>query len=391
MHVAIVGHTAALSGGELALTRLLPHLTSFDLRVTVVLAEHGPVEEAARRGGAAVVVLPLAGEVRDRSRAQTSSLRGNLSVLLPTLKYVISLRRWLKGNAVDVVHTNTLKAALYGGLAGRAAGLPVLWHIRDRIADDYLPARTVQLVRALSRILPHRIAVNSAATAATLPAQVQGRVQLVPDCVDPPAGVLVSREAGPRGGSFTIGMMGRLSPWKGQDIALEAFARAFADQPDVRLVLVGSAMFGEDDYHARLLTRVAELGLGERVVFRGFQPDVWAEYASFDVAVHASVVAEPFGQVVIEAMAAGIPVVASNAGGPAEVITAGQDGLLVTPGDVEALSAALVTLRQRPELRALLAAHGRVTAARYSPAATVAALRDAYATLTKQPVPAAAV
>lgn len=377
MHVAILGHTAALSGGELALVRLLPHLLAPDLKVTVLLAESGPAVEAVRSSGADVVVLPLPEEVRTRSREQTRSLRGNLAVLPSTARYVNTLRRWLRQNAVDVVHTNTLKAAIYGGLAGRASELPVLWHIRDRIADDYLPAATVRVVRTLSRVLPHGIAVNSAATAATLPPQVQARVRLVPDCVDPPAVAPPRSRSGD--GTVTIGMMGRLSPWKGQDVALEAFARVFAIDRRARLVFVGSPMFGEDAYLERLRARTVELGLNDCVVFRGFRPYVWSEYASFDVAVHASVVPEPFGQVVIEAMAAGVPVVASNAGGPSEVIQNGQDGLLVEPGDVPGLAAALARLLGDPELRHRLAQTARDTAARYSPAATVAALRDAYA------------
>ncbi len=94
-----------------------------------------------------------------------------------------------------------------------------------------------------------------------------------------------------------------------------------------------------------------ELGLADRVSFRGFAEDVHAELARLDVLVHASTVPEPLGQVVLEGMAAGLPVVAADAGGPAEIIDDGVDGLLYPPGDEAALAERLRRLADDRELR----------------------------------------
>ena len=110
-------------------------------------------------------------------------------------------------------------------------------------------------------------------------------------------------------------------------------------------------MFGEDDYEAELKRLGQELGLDDRVTFVGFTRDIDRELAGFDMLVHASVVAEPFGQVVVEGMAAGLAVIATAAGGPMEIITPDVDGVLVAPGDVDELAAALVTLADDPALR----------------------------------------
>ena len=113
------------------------------------------------------------------------------------------------------------------------------------------------------------------------------------------------------GGPLTFGMVGRIAPWKGQDVFLGAFAHAFG-QGDERAVIVGGALFGEDDC-ARELSRLADaLGVGNRVEFRGHRPNVWDELSRIDVLVHASVTPEPFGQVIIEGMAAGVPVIAAQ-------------------------------------------------------------------------------
>jgi glycosyltransferase involved in cell wall biosynthesis len=99
----------------------------------------------------------------------------------------------------------------------------------------------------------------------------------------------------------------------------------------------------------------------------GFREDVWSELATLDIVVHASIVPEPGGQVVLEAMAAGVPVVAADAGGPAEVIEDGVTGLLYPPGNVAALAEALQTLAADEALRARLAEAGRQRVANFAP------------------------
>ncbi len=120
-------------------------------------------------------------------------------------------------------------------------------------------------------------------------------------------------------------------------------------------------MFGDAPYEDDLHAQVTRLGLDTRVQFTGFLSDVGVVLRSLDVLVHASVVPEPFGQVVVEGMAAGLPVVASDAGGPAEVITDGINGVLVPPSDPDALAQALRELASDPSRRRALgvAAHKR--------------------------------
>jgi glycosyltransferase involved in cell wall biosynthesis len=179
-------------------------------------------------------------------------------------------------------------------------------------------------------------------------------------------------------GALRVGILGRIAPWKGQDVFVEAFARAFPDG-GATAVVAGAPLFGEDEYDQLLRERVTALRIGDRVEFAGFVDDVPGLLAGLDVLVHASVIPEPHGQVVVEGMAAGLAVIASAAGGPAEIVTDGSDGLLVAPGDGEALAGALRRLAEDPALRERLGAAARRRAADFDPDRVVPVIHDVYA------------
>ena len=168
-------------------------------------------------------------------------------------------------------------------------------------------------------------------------------------------------------------MLGRLAPWKGQDVFLRAFAAAFPNGNE-RATIAGSAMFDEDDYAQELIRLAEDLGISERIDFAGFVDDVSALLSDCDAVVHASVIAEPFGQVVVEGMAAGLPVIASAGGGPLEVITDEVDGLLFPLGDVHALATQLQRIAGDEALRRRLGSAARRRAEDFTPERIAAAV-----------------
>jgi glycosyltransferase involved in cell wall biosynthesis len=368
-----VDHVARMSGGEIALARMLPSLAEH-VDVRVILGEDGALVETLRNAGIEVEVLSLPAAARD-TRKDTVTARGvGLTAGVGTARYVGLLRRRLRTLRPDILHTNSLKSALYGGVAGRAAGVPVLWHIRDRIAADYLPGAAVRLVRTATAVLPTAVVTPSELAMATLPARRPTIRAVVPDSVDPPAD---AGQRSPDAHRFRVGIVGRLAQWKGQHVVLEAFATAFPTG-EAELWLIGDAMFGEASYVERLRRQIGSLQLTDRVQLRGFRDDVWAELAQLDVLVHASISPEPFGQVVIEGMAAGLPVVAAVPGGPGEIMVDGVDGLLTPSGSVEGLAAALVRLAADPALRDRLGRNAQTSAERYTPARTAQGLLGVY-------------
>ncbi|MCW5880707.1 MAG: glycosyltransferase family 4 protein [Anaerolineae bacterium] len=166
----------------------------------------------------------------------------------------------------------------------------------------------------------------------------------------------------------------RLEAEKGVQVALAALAQTRAAAPDARLVVAGDGGYAES-----LRRRAADLGLGGAVSFLGFVPHAELPdiLAAGDVFVMPSLCHEAFPVSILEALAAGLPVVASRVGGVPAAITPGATGYLVTPGDASALAAALLSLLAAPGRRRAMGALGRRTAeARYSRAATTQAVED---------------
>jgi glycosyltransferase involved in cell wall biosynthesis len=368
LRVVYLDHCAVPAGGELALADLLEAVGPHGIDPVVILGADGVVADRFRAVAPTTVVpLPdaLAGVTRDAGG------RGRrVGDVAATLAYAWRLSRHIRALHPDLVHANSLKAGVYGCLAGRLAGVPVVWHVRDRLTPDYLDAGLLRQVRLLLRWLPRAVVANSRATADTVHAGPPVHVVHSP--------VRLHAAPAPHGRwPLTFATLSRLSPWKGQREFLLAFAAAFPDGPHRALVL-GGALFGEEAYARSLRDLAEELGITERVEFRGHVSDLGAALVDVDVVVHCPTIPEPFGRVVAEAMAAGRPVVAPAAGGPLEIIDDGRNGLLYAPNDQGALVAALRGLAADEALRVRLGAAAARSVADLAPDAVAGRMRAVY-------------
>jgi glycosyltransferase involved in cell wall biosynthesis len=147
-----------------------------------------------------------------------------------------------------------------------------------------------------------------------------------------------------------------LVPWKGHELFLRAFARVANRRPRARALLIGASPANANDLRPALARRIGELGLHDRVRLTGHVDDMPGAYGALDLVAHTSLKPEPFGLVVLEAMAAGRAVVAADAGGPAEIINHAVDGWLYPMGDVNVLAEAMLLLLEDGSLRKRLAA-----------------------------------
>ncbi len=395
--ILYVDHTAKLGGGEIALLNLVSAIDPSRYRPIVVLAAEGPLTAKLRDASIETHVLPLNASVlntRKDSLHFKSLLR--LGDAFACLRYSFRLAFLARRLKVDLIHTNSLKSDLYGGLAGRLAGIPVLWHVRDNIDENYLPPLVAATFRGLSRILPHAVIANSESTLRTLrPLQRQttatvysgvaqgalawaeenneSKLRVVHDGFSSRSlGPLLSPQEAPRpttpGGADDlmaeqkgpiVVLVGRIAEWKGQHVFLQAAAQVRDRFPAARFQVVGAPLFGEEAYEQSLHQMAGDLGVSDQVQFLGFRDDVFTLLLASDIVVHASILGEPFGQVVIEGMAAGKPVIATDGGALPEIVARGETGLLVPMGDVSAMAEAIVELLSEPARAAAMGIAGR--------------------------------
>lgn len=280
------------------------------------------------------------------------------------LPVVPSLRRVIKDFRPDLIHLNDgIQMIRHGALAARLSRRPAICHYRA--FDPPLPIDRALVTPGIAGWIFISQAVADAQFAAM---RRPHRWQVIPNAIDlrefdQPVDIAAVRASlGVPVGVPLVGMVGRVAPWKGQHVFVEALAQVSAVQPTVHGVIVGLAEeLDGPGYASQVRQRAGELGLGERLHMAGHRGDVPQVLAALDAAVHCSVRPEPFGRVIIEGMAAGLPVVASSAGGAAEIIADGVDGLLTPPGDVEALANALSRLLADPAERARIGQAARGT------------------------------
>ena len=349
IRVLFFDHTAELGGGEIALADLIRQLDRARVEPIVVLGSKGPLEERIR-DFATVHVMPIdSAVVGARKDALGLATIFQLAAARAAIRYVFRLRLLLKEQDTEVLHTNSLKAFVLGAIAGRLQGVKVIWHVRDRIADDYLPHRVVWMMRHLAKILPHFVIANSRATLETVQLKDKPPAMVIGSGVDlskflPSGAAATSPDEPNTARSKIVGLVGRICPWKGQHIFIEAAALVHARYPNVRFQIIGAALFREHDYDLELRRTVEEQRLERVVEFMGFQSDVARAISGLDILVHASTVGEPFGQVIVQGMACELPVIATNGGGVPEIVQDGVTGLLVPMGDAPAMADAICRL-----------------------------------------------
>jgi phosphatidylinositol alpha-mannosyltransferase len=270
------------------------------------------------------------------------------------------IRRLMHAFGPDVVHVHEPLTPSTSMLATLAATAPVVATFHAYSDRSRLMELAGPVLRSVHRRIAASVAV-SAAAASFLARAVPAEIEIVPNGVD------VERFArgGPRPEGLPEGRLvlwvNRLDPQKGFPVAVRAFARLAAELEDVHLVVAGD---GRDRDAIHLLSDADRL----RLVMLGSVPHdrLPAYHAAADAYVSPAAGQESFGIVLVEAMAAGVPVVASNVPGYREVVRDGVDGLLVAPNDPEALARALLRVLTEPELASALARSGRERAATFS-------------------------
>ncbi|MBE9001233.1 glycosyltransferase family 4 protein [Nostoc sp. LEGE 12447] len=315
-------------GGEMMLWDLVQQGRNAGVEWLVIFLEHGPMVEQVKSLGIDARVVES----------------GRLRQIHRFIGAVFQIAAIARRERADIIVNWMWITHISGGLAAMLASLPAVWYQLEVPSDKTWLVRLATLIpaqaiitlsqdgkQAQAEIWPHR------PTPLVYPGVALDRFE--PDALPTPDEA--RRKLGlPLHGPL-IGIVGRLQRWKGMHILVQAMPKILEKYPDAHCVVVGGKHDLEPDYEDFLKAEITNLGLKEQVIMAGLQRNIPEWVQAMDVFVHASD-KEPFGIVIIEAMALGKPVIAGDAGGPTEIITDGMNGLLTPYGDADKLAIAIL-------------------------------------------------
>ncbi len=366
-NILFVHHSNDLYGADIVLLETVKYLDRSLFTPLVILpkdSQHiGRLAPRLVEQNTEVIFLPLG-----VMRRKYFKPRGIAGYFFELAGAVHSLRRIIQQRRIDLVHTNTL-AVTAGAFAAKLAGVPHVWHVHEILVD---PAPLRRLMHRLVPRFSEVIVCISEAVSAHLLADEPGaarRIRVIPNGMnlarfltqsDSPA--LIRAQYGIPNDAPLVGMIGKVTRWKGQLVFANAAKLILAFEPNAHFLAVGGVFDNEHYYMENFVNEVTRLGLQERFHIVGYTPEVSAILQTFDIFVLPSTSPEPFGLVLIEAMASAKAIVATAHGGPSEIITPGQTGVLVEPSSPEAIAEAVLKLLSDAHQRAKLGVAARKTA-----------------------------
>jgi glycosyltransferase involved in cell wall biosynthesis len=374
-----------MGGAEVALLNILASIKEVEpeWKLNLIVSDDGVVAAKARALGVTTSVLPFPrslARIGDASTGGPAGRQGSRLVLLCRLLfasvaiaiYTARLRSLLRQMAPEVIHTNGFKMHILGALA-KPSRVPLIWHIHDYVSMRPFMAHLVKMLRKRCSL----VLANSNSVGLDIKSVCgdEMRVQTLNNGVDTlvfsPEGSTLDLDSlsglpKPDQDVVRVGLLATLARWKGHKVFLRALSLIPPEIP-WRGYIIGAALYQTDGSQCsieELKTEAQQLGISDSVGFPGFIEEPAAAMRSLDVVVHASTQPEPFGLVIIEAMACGRALVASSAGGAAEIIDADVNALSHPPGDAAILAEKITSLATSPELRKRLGLAGRETVER---------------------------
>jgi len=340
-----ISPTCEIGGSDINLLRLLKNLDRNEYDILHLIPYSGPLLDEFRNAGVRVKILDM-----PRIRLFKNPLR-YIIVLLKFFPTVFKIKKIIEDYEIDIVCTSSM-VNLYGALAARFAHRP---HIL--MVGEYL--FILRLVSPYFYHLSEKIICCNSMTSQMFKKSDKVLVRYFSVDLDefrPNIDTKTVREKlGIRG--KLVCMVTRLATWKGIEVFIRA-ANYIKD--DVKFIIFGEAVKDRERYVVKLKKMIELLGLKDKVlIITGEYKNIPQFIAASDIVVHASLRPEPFGLVIIEAMAMKKPVIASRLGGPQEIITEGVDGILLDPGNPKALAMAISRLLQEPEFAKDMAAKAR--------------------------------
>ncbi|HUP27842.1 MAG TPA: glycosyltransferase [Chloroflexia bacterium] len=349
-------------GGQRVLYFMVTMLDHTRYDSLVAIPRHNPLRERLAEVGVRCVPLDF-----QESNYTMPSFMRPLTLPLSAasiVRIIWQIARLARREKIDLIHANSAVVGVHALPAAMLLGLPCVVHAHDFNTAD-LTNRLLTLLMKYPKsamiFVSQALADHYQAKRQKYPYRViHNAVDIDAFHPDPLAREHFLEELGLPLDSYLIGAIGRIEPWKGFDLTVQAFARVAAEHPNARLAVVGDVIFDhmrsvKDD----LVKMVADLGIADKVVFTGFRSDIPFVMSAIDLLVHCPVDREGFPMIMLEAMACARPIVTVPSGGTVEQVIDGINGLLAPIGDVERIAEATSRIVANPALGREMGEAGR--------------------------------
>ncbi|WP_027955569.1 glycosyltransferase family 4 protein [Halobacillus kuroshimensis] len=332
LQVAYLDHAEEMGGAEFSLYYLIKEIDKESIHPHLIVPNESPLREKVYHHPS-VTIAP-------HSMSSLNIVKRPMNGL-SFFRDLYRLTFYIKKH-IDVVHTNTYRSAVYGLIAGKMAGKKTVWHVRD-LHDSLLFKKVMPYfadhIIAISRAVAHQFSEDVFRKKGSI---VYNGVDFSEYQLEHTKGSIRAELNIPQE-AVLIGMVGRMTAWKGYHHLIEALPKVIRQAPHVRVVIVGGALFASDDYIKQLKQMVKERELQNHVCFLGHREDIPNIMKSLDIFISYSE-EEPFGRVIIEALAMETPVIVADSGGAPEIIENGNCGVIAPSGSPEALTAAILSV-----------------------------------------------
>ncbi|WP_304969437.1 glycosyltransferase family 4 protein [Romboutsia ilealis] len=337
-NILFLHSSSELYGSDRSLLNLLKNLDRSEFNLSVILPCDGPlVEEIKKLNDVNIIIQELA-----ILRRKNLNIKGIFSYIKDLFKSINFLKGIITENNVDVVYTNT-SVVFPGGITAKLLGKKSVWHIREIISNKFERKVVSFIVNTFSDV----IIANSKSTGEAI-TKNNKKVKVVYNAIESKPEAKKHQKIDD---TIVIGMAGRINRWKGQKLFIDMAKDILNQTNNVKFKIAGDVYKGEEHILEDIKLYVKEKNIEEYIEFLGQVNNMDKFYNSIDIFILPSIQPEPFGLVVIEAMEKELPVVATNHGGPTEIIDNGIDGYLVDYTNSKEMSNRTLELIKDIELR----------------------------------------
>lgn len=348
-NILFVHASADLYGSDRSLYNLIKNLDKEQYRPFILLPYKGPLMDLlCHVENTEVFVQDFA-----VLRRKNFCLAGMIGYFVSLLDSVIRIRRLIRDNRIEVVYTNT-SVVFPGAIAAKLCGIKSVWHIREILQEKPMINK---FLRTIIDKFSDVIIVNSQATKESVIGKNPQKVKVIYNAIDLSSNIAADSKNefkeryNIKDEELVVGMAGRINRWKGQKLFIDMAGEVLGYKKNVKFVIAGDTFSGEEILLEDLKEYVASKQMKDHIIFTGNIKNMNEFYSALDIFVLPSIKPEPFGLVVLEAMGRGIPVVATNHGGPVEIVDDGEDGFLVDYRDCLQMSKVILKLLDDKNLR----------------------------------------